>query len=32
LKYCKVGGAACPGAATCNSLGFIGATEYGACL
>ena len=32
LKYCKVGGTPCPGGATCNSLGTIGATEYGACL
>jgi len=32
LKYCKVGGAACPGGATCTSLGMIGNTTYGACL
>lgn len=32
LKYCKVGGAACPGGLTCASIGVIGGTEYGACL
>lgn len=32
LKYCKVGGVACPGGATCTSLGMIGNTTYGACL
>lgn len=32
LKYCKVGGAACPGGLTCSSLGMIGNTTYGACL
>ncbi len=32
LKYCKVGGVACPGGLTCASIGVIGGTEYGACL
>lgn len=32
VKYCKIGGAACPGSLTCNSLGTLGATEYGVCL
>jgi hypothetical protein len=31
LKYCKVGGAACPGGLICSSLGTIGSTEYGVC-
>ncbi len=32
VRYCKIGGAVCPGGLTCNTVGKVGSTEYGVCL